>query len=87
MKLTHYRRGYQRLLAFAQQKGYKVVYKSARVLKDYIGMNPIAAKSMGFPMPDDEIWVLKSSRLPTKYTTLKQHSARRGRGFTRRSDR
>lgn len=44
----------------------KVVLKPASVMGEWMGMNPLAAKEIGFShkIPDDEVWVSADSKRP-----------------------
>jgi hypothetical protein len=45
------------LIDFAKHLGYTVKFVHRNELRDYAGMNPMAAKEIGFKMPNDEIWI------------------------------
>ena len=65
------------LTAEAKSRGYKVENKGKDVLHDYAGMNPLAAKAMGFtlpdgkPMPDDVIYLDSGADKSTNVKTLR----------------
>ena len=64
---------YQSLIDDLAKRGYKVKLVDAE-LKDYAGMNPLAAKDIGFPIPANEIWIDKKLPLLRQYFTLRHES-------------
>ncbi len=53
----NYEQLYENLVALAGKSGIKVKTVSYDTLKDYAAMNPDAAKTMGYDVPEDEIWL------------------------------
>lgn len=69
-ELNEYELGLRQLIGVCQRRGITVEFVGDEVLHDYIGMNSEAARAMGFPMPDDTIYVDKSLHDRVKYETL-----------------
>jgi hypothetical protein len=61
-------------LMTARRRGYHVRQVPAKIMKDYIGMNPEAAKSIGFPIPENTIYIDKNLSEEAKYHTLKHEN-------------
>ena len=59
------------LIAYAERHGLKVVLVPPAKLLDYAAMNDRAAKSIGYPMPKNEIWIDRSLPLVTRVRTLR----------------
>lgn len=53
----------------------KIKYVSSKVLKDYAGMNYLAARVMGFPMKDGDIFIDKNLSKKLKLRTIKHEVA------------
>ena len=68
---TNYRERFERLAEQARQMGYRVVFVKPRVLHDYAGMNPEAARVMGYPMPANEIRIEEGMGWRGSYETLR----------------
>ena len=68
---TNYRERFERLAEQARQMGYRVVFVKPRVLHDYAGMNPEAARVMGYPMPANEIRIEEGMGWKDSYETLR----------------
>lgn len=62
---------WERLKTLAFKSGLKVELVSSRYLHDFIGMNPLAAKELGFRMPANKIWILKTLSAETQLHTLR----------------
>jgi len=61
---------YHDLADRARQKGLVVEFKSDKVLKDYLGMNWLVGKQLGFPIPDHCLYISDSASWKDKYETL-----------------
>ena len=67
----------QMVINTTKEKGFNVEFVGDDVLHDYAGMNPEAAKSMGFklpdgsPMPDDVIYLDKKDTATHQTQTLR----------------
>ena len=70
-ELNEYELGLRQLIEVCRRKGISVEFVGDELLHDYIGMNSEAARAMGFPMPDNTIYVDKNLRDQTKYETLR----------------
>jgi hypothetical protein len=66
----NYKGLFNRLVKSLEKEGTKVVLVSDRFLGDYAGMNPEAAKAMGFRMPKDTIYITESSPYEERYKNL-----------------
>jgi len=75
---TNYRERFERLAEQARQMGYRVVFVKPRVLHDYAGMNPEAARVMGYPMPANEIRIVDEMDWKDNYRTLKHELVEMG---------
>lgn len=59
------------LKRLSEKHGYKIRLVGSDKLADYAGMNPMAAKDLGFTMPDDEIWIDKNLSNEVKCETIR----------------
>lgn len=63
----------------AHAQGLKIRMVPQKRLHDYIGMNDLAAKAIGFPSPKKTIMLRKTSTLSVKADTLKHELDERGK--------
>ncbi len=54
----------------AEEEGFKVKFVPSHTLLDYAGMNPRAAKAMGFKMPGGYIYIDKGLSVGEKCETI-----------------
>jgi hypothetical protein len=66
----NWRKEWEYLIALAEKYHLKVDLVTSYFLHDYVGMNPEAAREMGFHIPENTIWILKSLPLSAKCHTL-----------------
>lgn len=69
MKLWH--KKLHDLIEEANRRGLKVRYCTDKFSKDYIGMNPEAAKDMGWPSAKNTIYIDRALSPEDKYHVLK----------------
>lgn len=68
--MTDYSTLYTKLKSWAESQGWTVKEVTKTILHDYAAMNPAAAKSMGFSMPNNEMWLQSGMLDKDRYTDL-----------------
>lgn len=59
------------IIAEAERRGFKIEYKTDTYFRDYAGMNPEAAKDLGWQCPKNVIRIDRSLSEEDKYHTIK----------------
>lgn len=71
---------YKELAERAREKGYSIRYANSDELKDYLGMNDLAGKAMGYPELKKKEIILKSHMTwEQKFRTLRHEVYERGK--------
>jgi hypothetical protein len=70
-QITKSKKRFASLCEKARKQGLSVRIVPQKKLRDYVGMNDLAAKAIGFPSPKKTIMLSKASTLVTKGNTLK----------------
>ena len=68
---------YKKLVAKSRSKGVKVTSVKDRTTRDYVGMNDLAAKKMGFPMKSKTIYIDRNLPYRVKCHTLNHEQIER----------
>lgn len=78
-----YSNGIKVLTQRLSKEGIKVEYVKTKTTRDFVGMNPYAAKAMGYKMPKNVVKIDKQLSVGGRYHTLKHeydemHSMKKG---------
>ena len=71
MKRSTLERDWERLVEVAKKEGFKLNFKGEELLHDFAGMNPEAARAMGYSCESDEIIIDRSLPLKTQCKNLR----------------
>ena len=70
-KATGVQKELEELIEHIEAKGYKVKFVSGKRMHDYLGMNPEAAKDMGWPCEKKTFLILATADTKTQLETLR----------------
>lgn len=58
------------LLVYAKGQGFKVVYKSSKIMYGYAGLHFLVDDNLGLKIPDNEVWIDKNLKREELFRTI-----------------
>lgn len=61
---------YRRLLEYAKEQGFTIIYKSSKIMCGYAGLHFLVDDNLGLKIPDGEVWIDKNLKGRDLFRTL-----------------